>query len=185
MLIGFHCGSCARRKRRGCRSPAAATAPAGRCRCRARCTPSGCRSGSSRVSRVGRDPLLLARPPRTCTAGSAAVALIVIDVLTLVERDAVEEHLHVGERVDRDADLADLAPRPGRGPSRSPSGSAGRRRRTAPSGPAPAGSETAGWTPRRPRSRRTAASSTGGRGTSSDRCPACTGTPRGIRDPRS
>ncbi len=38
-----------------------------------------------------------------------AGALIVIDVEISIERDAVEQRLHVGERVDGDADLADLA----------------------------------------------------------------------------
>ena len=37
------------------------------------------------------------------------MALIVIDVEICVERDPVEQRLHVGERVDGDADLADLA----------------------------------------------------------------------------
>ena len=41
----------------------------------------------------------------------AAVALIVIDVDTRVERDAVEQHVHVLDRVDRDADAADFAER--------------------------------------------------------------------------
>jgi hypothetical protein len=37
-----------------------------------------------------------------------AVALIVIEVVMLVELDAVEEALHVLQRVDRDAHFPDL-----------------------------------------------------------------------------
>ena len=84
-----------------------------------------------------------------------------------VERDAVEQLLHVLERRDRDADLADLARWPSRGRSRSPSASAGRRPRTDRSDPARAGSGSAGWSPRRCRSRSTGAWSRSGRGTSS------------------
>ena len=43
----------------------------------------------------------------TGTAGP----LIVIDVVVVVERDVVEEHVHVGGGVDRDAAVADLAER--------------------------------------------------------------------------
>ena len=54
-----------------------------------------------------------APPPRRCTsrAASAAVALIVIDVDTRVERQPVEQRVHVLDRVDRDADAPDLAER--------------------------------------------------------------------------
>ena len=41
----------------------------------------------------------------------AAGPLIVIDVVTAAEVDAGEQVLHVGQRVDRDAGLADLAER--------------------------------------------------------------------------
>ena len=77
------------------------------------------------------------------------MALIVIDVLTVAERQAVEEHLHVGERADRHADPADLALGLRARRSRSPSASAGRRRPTGRSGPARAGSGSGGWCPRR------------------------------------
>ena len=39
------------------------------------------------------------------------MALIVIDVETSLERDVVEQDLHVGERVDRDPDATDLGGR--------------------------------------------------------------------------
>ena len=38
-----------------------------------------------------------------------AVALIVIDVVTVPERQAVEQRRHVLDRVDRDADASDFA----------------------------------------------------------------------------
>ena len=59
-----------------------------------------------------------------------AVALIVIEVVTRSQRDPVEEPLHVLERVDRDADLADLAQRRPDRSSRTPSVSEDRRRPT-------------------------------------------------------
>ena len=57
-----------------------------------------------------------ATPCRRATATYSAsrmiaVALIVIDVETAIERDAVEQRRHVLDRIDRDADAADLAGR--------------------------------------------------------------------------
>ena len=51
---------------------------------------------------------------KTGTAGP----LIVIDVVTSAERDAGEQHVHVGGRVDRDAAVADLAEARGSSESR-------------------------------------------------------------------
>ena len=94
----------------------------------------------------------------------------------LVERDAVEQHPHVVDRVDRDADLADLAvgervvgvvAHLGRQVE-------GHRQPGLPGREQLAGSGR--WTPPRCRSRRTAAWSTGGRCTSSGRRRGCTGT---------
>ena len=48
---------------------------------------------------------------RYIASAIGAVELIVIDVVTRAEVDPVEEHLHVAQRVDRDAALADLAAR--------------------------------------------------------------------------
>ena len=59
------------------------------------------------------------------------------------EVDAVEEHLHVPERIDRDAALADLASAPSRGPSRSRRASAGGTRSRGPSARDRGGSENA------------------------------------------
>ena len=80
----------------------------------------------------------------------------------LAERQAVEQDRHVGEARDRDADPADLPLRLAARRSRSPSGSAGRRRPTARSGPARGGSGSAGSSPRPSRSPRTGASSRSG-----------------------
>ena len=64
-----------------------------------------------------------------------------------VERDAVEQPPHVGDRVDRHADPADLAARHRVVASRSRSGSAGRRRPRGRSCPGRGGSGSAGSTP--------------------------------------
>ena len=76
------------------------------------------------------------RPAPRRRAGRAAAAsrpgaLIVIDVETSSSGMPSNSDAHVVDRVDRDADLADLAVRDRRRRSRSPSGSAGRRRPTA------------------------------------------------------
>ena len=96
--------------------------------------------------------------------------------------DAVEERLHVAQRVDRDAALADFAAAPAAHRSRSPSASACRTRPKAPSGLARARSDSARWFAARCRSRRTGASSRAGRDTCSDGCRACTDIRRVRRD---
>ena len=90
----------------------------------------------------------------------------------LVERDPVQQHLHVGDRVDRDARAPHLALGHRDRPSRSRAGSAGRTRSRAPSGRARAGSGSARSTPPPTRSRRTGGSSTAGRGTCPGTAPA-------------
>ena len=80
----------------------------------------------------------------------------------LVERDPVEEQLHVGDRVDRDAGpCRPRRPRADR-PSRSRAASAGRTRPTSRSGRDRAGSGSAGSSLPRMRTPRTAGSSTDG-----------------------
>ena len=99
-----------------------------------------------------------------------------------VERDAVEEDLGVGERVERDADPARPPPRRRGGRSRSRTASAGRARRRARSRPARAGSGSARSTPRRCRSPSTGGSSRGGRGSRRGSCPRVNGNVAGRRD---
>ena len=55
----------------------------------------------------------------------------------LLDRDAVEQHVQVVERVDRHADLADLGPRDAGRPSRSRTASPDRTRSTGPVCPLP------------------------------------------------
>ena len=95
----------------------------------------------------------------------------------LAQRDAAEQHPHVVDRVDRDPDLADLAGGQRRRRSPCPSGSAGRRRPTAPPCRGRSAPGSGRWTPPRCRTRRTGASSRAGRCTSRDRRPGCRGTP--------
>ena len=111
-------------------------AAAGRCRC-----PRAMYSLSTSfwivpVSAVARHALLLARPAGRAAAARAAGRVDRHRGGHLVQRDAVEQRPHVVDRVDGDADLADLAVRERRRRSRSPSGSAGRRRRDRPVVPA-------------------------------------------------
>ena len=63
----------------------------------------------------------------------------------LVERQSVEQRLHVGERADRHAHAPDFSLPPADGPSRGPSGSADRRRPRARSAPARTDSDSGGW----------------------------------------
>ena len=93
----------------------------------------------------------------------------------LAHGDAVEERLHVVERVDRHALAPDLALASAGGRSRGPSATACRTPSTGRSGRGRAGSGSARWSPRPCRSRRTGASSRAGRGTSTGRRRACTG----------
>ena len=95
----------------------------------------------------------------------------------LVERDAVEQDAHVLDRVDRDADLADLATARSGSRSRSPSGSADRTPPTGPSCRPRSAGDSAGCSPTPCRIRRTAASSTAARCTSTRRRRACRGSP--------
>ena len=67
----------------------------------------------------------------------------------LAHGDAVEQLAHVPQVGHRDADLARPPPAPGGRRGRSRSGSAGRRRSTARSGPWPGSCGTARWTPGR------------------------------------
>ena len=87
----------------------------------------------------------------------------------VAQRDAREEGAHVVDRVDGDALAPDLAERARRDPSRSPSASACRTPSRGRSARARAGTGSARSSPRPSRSRRTAASSRGGRGTSTGR----------------
>ena len=95
----------------------------------------------------------------------------------LVQGDPVEQPLHVVQRGHRDALPAHLAQASGRGPGRSPSGWACRRRWRGRSAPARAGTGSARWSPRACRSRRTCAWSTACRGT-------CWGGSRGCKGTR-
>ena len=81
----------------------------------------------------------------------------------LVERDAVEQRVHVALVGDRHADLAHLARATARGRGRSRSGWAGRRRSRARSGPWPGSCGRARSTPSRSNGPRRCASPTGGR----------------------
>ena len=92
-----------------------------------------------------------------------------------VERDPVEERLHVVDGVERDPLHPDLAERAVRGRSRAPSASACRTRSRGRSGRGRAGSGSACWSPRPCRSRRTGASSRAAPGTSTGRRRACRG----------
>ena len=92
-----------------------------------------------------------------------------------VERNPVEERLHVGEARDGDAALADLALRPRMVGVVAHERRESRRRPRGRSGPAPAETCSARWCPRRCRSRRTGAWSRAGRGTWWDGCRGCTG----------
>ena len=74
-------------------------------------------------------------------------------------------------------------PRPAGGRSRSPSGWAGRRRRTGRSTRWPAAASSARWSPRPSRTRSTAAWSRAGPGTWSGRRPGCRDTGPGIAEP--
>ena len=108
----------------------------------------------------------------------------------LAQRQATEQRPHVVDRVDGDTDLADLAAARSPRRSRSPSGSAGRRRRTARRCRWRRAGGSARCTPWRCRTRRTGASSRAARCTCSGRRRGCRGTaparpaaPRG-RTPR-
>ena len=92
------------------------------------------------------------------------------------EVDAAVEVLDVGERVDRDAALADLARARARRRSRGPSASAGRTRSRGRRRPPRAARGTGGSCRARCRSPRTCASSRASTGTSTRTARACTGT---------
>jgi len=110
---------------------------AGRCRCRARCTPSGCRSAPCpRASRRGRP---VARPPRCQAQEDGRRGVDGHRRRYPIERDALEELRHVLHASDGNADLP-TSLRAMRWSRRSPSAWAGRRPRRAPSAPARAGS---------------------------------------------
>ncbi len=103
----------------------------------------------------------------------------------VLQRDALEQALHVGQRGDRHADAAHFA-----GGQRviavvCPSGWADRRRRRVRWCLARAGSGSAGCSLRRCRSRRTGAWSRGGCGTCRGRFRGCRGTRRGSPEARS
>ena len=116
-----------------------------------------------------------------CASAIAAGPLIVIEVVIAPMIDAVEQRLHVVERVDRDAALPDLAARCGE--SESYPMSVGMSNATeSPSDPAPARNDTVHWFVSRCRSPRTGASSIAGRDTCADGYRACTDTRRDTRD---
>ncbi len=102
----------------------------------------------------------------------------------LAHVDAVEEHFHVGQRIDRDAALADLAARLRARPSRSPSTSACRKPPKARVARARARSGSVRSSERRFQNRRTGASSRGGRDSRSGGSRACTDNRRATQSSR-
>ena len=134
-LIGFHVGEVLHRVRDEVDGEPLRLPRAGRCTCprdRYSFTMSFCVVPASIDVRRRR-----ARRRARCTARAATspVALIVIDVFISSSGMPVEERAHLAEVRDRHADLADLAARERRRRGRSRSGSAGRTRPTARSGP--------------------------------------------------
>ena len=116
---------------------------------------------------------------RYMASAIGAVELMVMEVVTAPEVDAVEEDLHVRERVDGDAALADFAPRHLVVRVVAVEGRQVERRREAASGRARGDSGTARSSAAPCRTRRTGASSRACRGTSSGGRRACTGNSPG------